>query len=87
MDKYITLNGLLNMLQKYKDIYGGNIPVLLSDGDSPNALTTLEGVYVVDMTEQNTGETQTIVLLSNLDQDQLTEHSGWDFGDEEDIED
>lgn len=81
--QYITLNGLLDMLHKYKDIYGGNVPVLLSDGDSPNALTTLEGVYVIDMLDDNTDEKQTIVLLSNLNQDELMEESGWEFDEAE----
>lgn len=86
-EKFLTLNGLISMLETYKDIYGGNIPVLLADGDSPNSITTVEGVYVVDMFDDNTDEKQTIVLLSNLDQDGLMNASGWDFDDMDNAED
>lgn len=84
--KFMTLSGLISILEKYKDIYGGNIPVLLADGDSPNALTTLEGAYVVDMLDDNTNDRQTIVLLSNLNQDELMDTSGWEFEDEDEEE-
>ena len=39
--KYITLDRLMDILQSYKDNFGGNIPILLSDKDSPNSLTNL----------------------------------------------
>ena len=31
--KYITLDRLMDILQSYKDNFGGNIPILLSDKD------------------------------------------------------
>ena len=49
MIKYITLDRLLDILQSYKDNFGGNIPILLSDKDSPNSLTNLVGAYVIDI--------------------------------------
>ena len=49
MIKYITLDRLLDILRSYKDNFGGNIPILLSDKDSPNPLTNLVGAYVIDI--------------------------------------
>ena len=33
--KYITLDRLIDILQKYQENFGGNIPILLSDKNSP----------------------------------------------------
>lgn len=84
MDRYLTLNGLIDDLLEYKKLYGGNIPVLLSDGDSPSALTTVANTFVVDIHDEKRGETQTVVLLTNMEQDELLDISGWSIeGDDE----
>ena len=83
MIKYITLDRLLDILQSYKDNFGGNIPILLSDKDSPNSLTNLVGAYVIDIMDSETGESQEVILLCNMEEDELTSDPGFDFRDDE----
>ena len=66
MGTHMTLDYLIDTLQNCKATYGGNTPVLLSDGYSPNTMTKIEGVYIINMTECATDEKQTIILLTNL---------------------
>ena len=82
--KYITLDRLMDILQSYKDNFGGNIPILLSDKDSPNSLTNLVGTYVIDIMDRETDESQEVILLCNMEKDELTSDPGFDF--EEDCE-
>ena len=82
--KYITLERLMDILQSYKDNFGGNIPILLSDKDSPNSLTNLVGAYVIDIMDPETDESQEVILLCNMEEDELVNDSGFDF--EEDCE-
>ena len=82
--KYITLDRLMNILQSYKDNFGGNIPILLSDKDSPNSLTNLVGAYVIDIMDSETDESQEVILLCNMEEDELVNDPGFDF--EEDCE-
>ena len=81
--KYITLDRLLDILQSYKDNFGGNIPILLSDKDSPNSLTNLVGAYVIDIMDPKTDESQEVILLCNMEEDELTSDPGFDFSDDE----
>ena len=81
MIKYITLDRLLDILQSYKDNFGGNIPILLSDKYSPNSLTNLVGAYVIDIMDQETDESQEVILLCNMEEDELTSDPGFDFED------
>ena len=83
MIKYITLDRLMDILQSYKDNFGGNIPILLSDKDSPNSLTNLVGAYVIDIVDQETDESQEVILLCNMEEDELTSDPGFDFSDDE----
>ena len=83
MIKYITLDRLMDILQSYKDNFGGNIPILLSDKDSPNSLTNLVGAYVIDIVDQETDESQEVILLCNMEEDELTNDPGFDFSDDE----
>lgn len=83
MIKYITLDRLLDILQSYKDNFGGNIPILLSDKDSPNSLTNLVGTYVIDIMDSETDESQEVILLCNMEEDELTSDPGFDFSDDE----
>lgn len=85
MIKYITLDRLLDILQSYKDNFGGDIPILLSDKDSPNSLTNLVGAYVIDIMDPETDESQEVILLCNMEEDELVNDPGFDF--EEDCED
>ena len=82
--KYITLDRLMDILQSYKDNFGGNIPILLSDKDSPNSLTNLVGTYVIDIMDPETDESQEVILLCNMEKDELMSDPGFDF--EEDCE-
>ena len=84
--KYITLDRLLDILQSYKDNFGGNIPILLSDKDSPNSLTNLVGAYVIDIMDPETDESQEVILLCNMEEDELVNDSGFDFSDDEEKE-
>ena len=83
MNKYITLDRLMDILQSYKDNFGGNIPILLSDKDSPNSLTNLVGAYVIDIMDPETDESQEVILLCNMEEDELVNDSGFDFSDVE----
>ena len=83
MIKYITLDRLIDILQSYKDNFGGNIPILLSDKDSPNSLTNLVGTYVIDIMDSETDESQEVILLCNMEKDELTSDPGFDFSDDE----
>lgn len=82
--KYITLDRLMDILQSYKDNFGGNIPILLSDKDSPNSLTNLIGAYVIDIMDPETDESQEVILLCNMEENELVNDPGFDF--EEDCE-
>ena len=85
--KFITLGKLMDILQSYKDNFGEDIPVLLSDKNSPDSLTNLIGAYVIDIVDQETDESQEVILLCNMEEDELTSDPGFDFSDgEEDPE-
>ena len=86
MNKYITLDRLMDILQSYKDNFGGNIPILLSDKNSPNSLTNLVGAYVIDIMDPETDESQEVILLCNMEKDELVNDSGFDFSDDEEKE-
>lgn len=84
--KFITLGKLMDILQSYKDNFGEDIPVLLSDKNSPDSLTNLIGAYVIDIVDQETDESQEIILLCNMEEDELTSDPGFDFSDDEEEE-
>ena len=81
--KFITLGKLMDILQSYKDNFGEDIPVLLSDKNSPDSLTNLIGAYVIDIVDQETDESQEVILLCNMEEDELVNDSGFDFSDDE----
>ena len=83
MIKYITLDRLIDILQSYKDNFGGNIPIMLSDKNSPNSLTNLVGAYVIDIMDPKTDESQEVILLCNMEEDELVNDPGFDFSDDE----
>ena len=84
--KFITLGKLMDILQSYKDNFGEDIPVLLSDKNSPVSLTNLIGAYVIDIADQETDESQEVILLCNMEEDELTSDPGFDFSDDEEEE-
>ena len=84
--KFITLGKLMDILQSYKDNFGEDIPVLLSDKNSPDSLTNLIGAYVIDIADQETDESQEVILLCNMEEDELTSDPGFDFSDDEEKE-
>ena len=77
--KFITLGKLMDILQNYKENFGEDIPVLLSDKNSPDSLTNLVGAYVIDIVDQETDESQEVILLCNMEEDELVNDSGFDF--------
>ena len=81
--KFITLGKLMDILQSYKDNFREDIPVLLSDKNSPDSLTNLIGAYVIDIVDQETDESQEVILLCNMEEDELTSDPGFDFSDDE----
>ena len=83
--KFITLGKLMDILQSYKDNFGEDIPVLLSDKNSPDSLTNLIGAYVIDIVDQETDESQEVILLCNMEEDELTSDPGFDFSDDEEV--
>ncbi len=86
MIKYITLDRLIDILQSYRENFGGNIPIMLSDKNSPNSLTNLVGAYVIDIMDPETDESQEVILLCNMEEDELVNDSGFDFSDDEEKE-
>lgn len=84
--KFITLGKLMDILQSYKDNFGEDIPVLLSDKNSPDSLTNLIGAYVIDIMDQETDESYDVILLCNMEEDELTSDPGFDFSDDEEKE-
>ena len=84
--KFITLGKLMDILQSYKDNFGEDIPLLLSDKNSPDSLTNLIGAYVIDIVDQETDESQEVILLCNMEEDELTSDPGFDFSDDEEKE-
>ena len=81
--KFITLDRLIEILQDYQENFGGNIPILLSDKDSPNPLTNLVGAYIIDIMDPETDETQDVILLCNMTEDELLNDEGFEFSEEE----
>ena len=84
--KFITLGKLMDILQSYKDNFGEDIPVLLSDKNSPDSLTNLIGAYVINIMDPETDESQEVILLCNMEEDELTSDPGFDFSDDEEKE-
>ena len=83
MIKYITLDRLIDILQSYRENFGGTIPIMLSDKNSPNSLTNLVGAYVIDIIDPETDESQEVILLCNMEKDELMSDPGFDFSDDE----
>lgn len=81
--KFITLDRLIEILQDYQENFGGNIPILLSDKDSPNPLTNLVGAYIIDIMDPETDESQDVILLCNMTEDELLNDEGFEFSEEE----
>ena len=81
--KFITLDRLIEILQNYQENFGGNIPILLSDKDSPNPLTNLVGSYIIDIMDPETDESQDVILLCNMTEDELLNDEGFEFSEEE----
>ena len=81
--KFITLGKLIDILQSYKDNFGEDIPVLLSDKNSPDSLTNLIGAYVIDIMDPETDESQDVILLCNMTEDELLNDEGFEFSEEE----
>ena len=81
--KFITLDRLIEILQNYQENFGGNIPILLSDKDSPNPLTNLVGAYIIDIMDPETEESQDVILLCNMTEDELLNDEGFEFSEEE----
>ena len=81
--KFITLDRLIEILQNYQENFGGNIPILLSDKDSPNPLTNLVGAYIIDIMDPETDESQDVILLCNMTEDELLNDEGFEFSEEE----
>lgn len=84
--KFITLGKLMDILQSYKENFGEDIPVLLSDKNSPDSLTNLIGAYVIDIMDLKTDESQEAILLCNMEEDELTSDPGFDFSDDEEVD-
>ena len=60
--------------------------MLLSDKNSPDSLTNLIGAYVINIVDQETDESQEVILLCNMEEDELTSDPGFDFSDDEEKE-
>ena len=79
--KFITLGKLMDILQTYRDTYGDNIPILLSDKNSPDSLTNLIGAYVIDIMDPETDVSHEVILLCNMEEEELLNDPGFDFED------
>ena len=81
MMKFIMLGKLMDILQTYRDTYGDNIPILLSDKNSPDSLTNLIGAYIIDIMDPETDESHEVILLCNMEEEELLNDPGFDFED------
>ena len=77
--EFVTLTGLISILQEYKKLYGGHIPILLSDSNSTNLLTGLGSVLAMDMVDPSIGDSQRVMLLTNRSQDQILNDPRFNF--------
>ena len=77
--EFLTLTGLIRILQEYKKLYGGHIPILLSDSNSTNLLTGLGSVLAMDMVDPSNGDSQRVMLLTNRSQDQILNDPRFNF--------
>ena len=77
--EFVTLTGLISILQEYKKLYGGQIPILLSDSNSANLLTGLGSVLAMDMVDPSNGDSQRVMLLTNRSQDQILNDPRFNF--------
>ena len=62
----MSLKSVIEQLQSFEKQYGGNIPVLLVDKDSPNAIVPLADVFLAEIEDKKTNEVQRTVVMSNF---------------------
>ena len=55
----------------------------MSDKNGTDSLTPLIGAYVIDIMDPETDESQEVILLCNMEEDELTSDPGFDFSDDE----
>ena len=77
--EFVTLTGLISILQEYKNLYGGHIPMLLSYSNISHLLTGLGSVLVTDMVDPSNGDSQRAILLTNRSRDQILNDPRFDF--------
>ena len=70
--EYLTLKSFIKQLQRFEETHGGNLPVLLADKDSPNVMCPVVDSFVIDIVDNENGESQKIILVSNLVDDVTT---------------
>lgn len=66
MEYYLTLKGFIKNLQELEKTYGGNIPVLLADGASPNVMSPIVDSFATCIKDRDSGETMNMILVSNF---------------------
>ena len=62
----MSLKSVIEQLQSFEKQYGSNIPVLLVDKDSPNAIVPLADVFLAEIEDKKTNEVQRTVVMSNF---------------------
>lgn len=62
----LPLDSLISMMQTFEKQYGGNIPVLLADKSSPNAIVPVVDAFMIEIVDKNTNDKQQAVVVSDF---------------------
>ena len=62
----IPLKNFIEQLQSFEKQYGGNIPVLLADKSSPNAIVPVVDAFLIEIVDKNTNDKQQAVVVSDF---------------------
>lgn len=62
----LPLDSLISMMQTFEKQYGGNIPVLLADKSSLNAIVPVVDAFMIEIVDKNTNDKQQAVVVSDF---------------------
>lgn len=62
----IPLSSLIEQLQSFEKQYGDNIPVLIAEKDSSNAIVPVVDAFMIEISDKNTNEKQQAIVISDF---------------------